>query len=130
MARPRKNSTEKMNGHRFYSTDFQFQKMTEFANECGLTFSQFMQKIAEAVSNEKDRTRLVKALKLTKAEGFEPELLELQRQARTAGITQELKARVEELKQKNKRFYNEFEKDPEVLPGQTDLFDDKEIENE
>lgn len=125
MARPRKNSTEKMNGHRFYSTDFQFEKMTSFANSCGLTFSQFMQKIAEAVMNEKDRARLVKALKLSRAEGFEPELLELQRQARTTGITQDQKDRVEELKLKNKRFYDEFEKDPEVLPGQTDLFDDE-----
>lgn len=127
MTRSRK---EKKTGHGFYSTDFQFQLMTEYANVCGLTFSQLIQKIAKCIEDKKDRVRLMKLLKLSKAMAYEPEILKLQRQARATGLTQELKDRLEELKYKNELFWKGFHIFAEQPVGYDEYYDDYYVEDE
>lgn len=105
MARPKKNDIEKQTGHRFYSTDFQFERMSNFANECGLTVSQFLQKVADTLKDEKDKARLMKVLNLEIADSAIQKKLRDQRAGRTGLLIHDNN-------------------------GQTDLFDDKEIENE
>lgn len=105
MARPKKNDIEKQTGHRFYSTDFQYERMAIFSSECGITVSQFLQKIADALKDEKDKTRLMKLLNLTEADSAVQKKLRDQRAGRTGLLIHDNN-------------------------GQTDLFDDKEIENE
>ena len=107
MARPRKNDIEKQTGHRFYSTDFQYERMANFASDCGITVSQLLQKVADALKDEKDKARLMKLLKLTEADSTTQKKLRDQRAGRTGLLNHN-----------------------DDLPGQTDLFDDKEIENE
>ena len=107
MARPRKNDIEKQNGHRFYSTDFQYERMANFASDCGITVSQFLQKVAEALKDEKDKARLMKLLKLTEADSAVQKKLRDQRAGRTGLLIHD-----------------------DDLPGQTDLFEDKEREEE
>lgn len=53
-----------MIGHKFYSTDSQYERMTTLANECGLTFSQFIQKIADFLEDRENEASLIKLLKL------------------------------------------------------------------
>ena len=106
MARPRKSDIEKQNAHKFYSTDFQYERMANFASDCGITVSQFLQKVADALKDEKDKARLMKLLKLTEADSSIQKKLRDQRAGRTGLLLKD------------------------EVPGQTDLFDDKEIENE
>lgn len=89
MARPKKNDIEKQTGHRFYSTDFQFERMSNFANECGLTVSQFLQKVADALKDEKDKARLMKVLNLEIADSAIQKKLRDQRAGRTGLLNHE-----------------------------------------
>lgn len=105
MARPRKNDVEKQTGHRFYSTDFQYQRMANFASECGITVSQLLQKVADALKDEKDKTRLMKILQLEIADDETQKKLRAQRAGRTGLLLNH-----------------------DEVPGQTDIFE--EIDNE
>lgn len=105
MARPRKNDVEKQTGHRFYSTDFQYQRMANFASECGITVSQLLQKVADALKDEKDKTRLMKILQLEIADSETQKKLRAQRAGRTGLLLNH-----------------------DEVPGQTDIFE--EIDNE
>lgn len=105
MARPKKADSEKQTAHKFYSTDFQYERMANFASDCGITVSQVFQKIAELLNDEKDKTRLMKLLQLTEADSTIQKKLRDQRAGRTRSLNS-------------------------GSNGQTDLFDDKEIENE
>lgn len=80
--------------------------MANFASDCGITVSQFLQKVAEALKDEKDKARLMKILKLEIADSTTQKKLRDQRAGRTGLLNHD------------------------EVPGQTDLFDDKEIENE
>ena len=100
MARPRKNDIEKQTGHRFYSTDFQYERMANFASDCGITVSQFLQKVADSLKEEKDKARLMKLLKLTEADSSIQKKFRDQRAGRTGLLIKD------------------------EVPGQTDLFDE------
>lgn len=103
MARPKKADIEKQNAHKFYSTDFQYERMANFASDCGITVSQLFQKVADSLKDEKDKSRLMKLLKLEIADSTIQKKLRDQRAGRTGLLNHD-----------------------DDLPGQTDLFDDKE----
>lgn len=103
MARPRKNDIEKQTGHRFYSTDFQYERMANFASDCGITVSQLLQKVADTLKDEKDKARLMKLLKITEADSAVQKKLRDQRAGRTGLLNHD-----------------------DDLSGQTELFDDVE----
>lgn len=101
MARPKKLDIEKQNAHKFYSTDFQYERMANFASDCGITVSQFLQKVAEALKDEKDKARLMKILKLEIADSTTQKKLRDQRAGRTGLLNHD-----------------------DEVSGQTDLFDE------
>lgn len=86
MPRPKKSDIEKQTAHKFYSTDFQFERMANFASDCGITVSQFLQKIAEALTDDKDKTNLMKLLQLEIADSETQKKLRDQRAGRTNSI--------------------------------------------
>ncbi|MGM9904575.1 MAG: hypothetical protein ACI32O_11750 [Enterococcus sp.] len=62
MARPRKN--EEHTEHAFYITDSQYERMDNFASDCGISVSEFIEKVADALKNRKDKKSLMKLLKM------------------------------------------------------------------
>lgn len=100
MARPKKADIEKQTAHKFYSTDFQYERMANFASDCGITVSQLFQKVADSLKDEKDKSRLMKLLQLTEADSAIQKKLRDQRAGRTGLLNHD------------------------EVPGQTDLFDE------
>lgn len=83
MGSPKKLDIEKKKDHKFCSTGFQYERLAKFSSECGITVSQLFQKIADLLQDEKDKTRLMKLLKLTEVDSITQKKLRDQRAGRT-----------------------------------------------
>lgn len=86
MPRQKKSDIETLTAHKFYSTDIQYERIVDFSCECGITVSQFLQKVADILQNDRDKACLMDFLQLEIADSLTQKKLRDQRADRTECI--------------------------------------------